>query len=43
MYIFVQDNVLIELTSTRTASGDVVDEDDPLLVVHPNYVMDDEC
>ena len=40
-----QDHVLIQLDQTGLrgrgkAEGDLVTEDDPVLVVHPNYVID---
>ena len=41
----LQDHVLIQLETTGLkargkAEGDLVKEDDPILVVHPNYVID---
>lgn len=34
-----QDQVIIPLTSSA-AKGDETEDEDPLLVVHPNYVVD---
>lgn len=42
-YIDFQDQIIIPLTTAELASKALVgeaDEDDPMLVVHPNYTVD---
>ena len=42
LFIFFQDHVIIQLDQTGLTKSDteLVREDDPILVVHPNYVVD---
>jgi len=44
LYVLLQDHILIELDTTglkpKHSKEQLVKEDDPVLVVHPNYVID---